>query len=109
MSEAQRLSEIEKRVASTKQLYPRDFDALFALGKAEQMKKREISYSEFEKLTKLAEFRCPKSAERDPRGCDGHDCDDESYSRCVDALAAKLKLRKIWEGELRVEGFAVKA
>jgi len=105
MSEARRLSEIEKRAALKGRISELDFQALFALGS----------------------FDCPKDSRRDPRACDGTDCpsrsaplcgcqdrahvdqpyrcpwrEDDYFDECRRALRARAILMVVNQGEVRV-------
>jgi hypothetical protein len=65
---------------------------------------------EFERLLKVARFRCPKG--RVMEACDGSGCPtkvrrgvvEDHYAKCADALAARLRLKCVVEGETKVEG-----
>jgi hypothetical protein len=65
-----------------------------------------MTRGELERLLKAARFRCPKG--RVMEACEGSGCPVkkgvELYGRCCSALAARLRLKCVVEGETKVEG-----
>jgi hypothetical protein len=65
-----------------------------------------ITQEEFRRLLRAAKFRCPKG--RVMEACGGSGCPVkggvELYGRCADALAARLRLKYVVDGETKVEG-----
>jgi hypothetical protein len=65
---------------------------------------------ELERLLRAAKFRCPKG--RVMEACDGSGCPtkvrrgvvEDHYAKCAGALAARLRLKCVVEGETKVEG-----